>query len=188
PTPTHSTSTPAPTRHSSSSAPSHTTASSATSISAAPPPSNPAAVSSSPLPPLSGTYRRFQNAQSGDCLAQPAGSGTAAHQGCAASRAQGWEYFVPLGGILGAVTGQFELVNAGSGQCLTGAAGAAVGTGKCTGAPAQMWTKAGGSGSATEFRNIGDGKCLKTAQGAVTEGTCGSGDSSGLWTENGTVS
>jgi arabinan endo-1,5-alpha-L-arabinosidase len=85
------------------------------------------------------------------------------------------------------VTGQFELVNKQSGNCLTSVSGGQVGAGACTGGSTQLWSKAGGTGSAVEFRNVSDGLCLRIAQAAVTEGPCGVSDQADLWTEDGTV-
>ncbi|GAA1995548.1 protein kinase domain-containing protein [Catenulispora subtropica] len=184
---THATSSTSSAHHSSSSPPSHAPLSSTSapaSVSAPPPP---VSTASSSGPQLPGTYHRFRNAQSGDCLAQPSGSGTAGHQSCASDRTQGWEYTVPLTGILGAVTGQFELVNGSTGQCLTGGAGGTVSVRPCTGSTAQFWSKTGGSGASTEFQNAADGQCLKTAAGTVGEGPCSSSDNTTQWTENGTV-
>jgi hypothetical protein len=180
PTP-QSTATPTPTHPSTSATPkpkrtaSPTTASASTSAS-----------STGPLLPLPGTFYRLQNARSGDCLAQPAGAGTATHEGCTAGRSEGWQFAGPLGGLLGAVTGQSELVNGLSGDCLTAGSGGQVGVRKCTGDPAQQWSKTGGTGAATGLRNAGDGRCLTESQGTVVTGPCG-GDQSGLWAEDGTV-
>jgi hypothetical protein len=174
------------THHSSSPTPSRASLSSTSSASAslAPPP---AVTTASSGPLLPGTYHRFRNAGTGDCLAQPSGSGTAGHQGCASDRAQGWEYTVPLTGVLGALTGQFELVNGSTGQCLTGGAGGPVSVRACAGSTTQFWSKTGGAGGATEFQNAADGQCLKTASGTVSEGPCASGDTAAQWAENGTV-
>lgn len=189
---THPTSSSPSATHHTSSTPSHAAMSSSAAVTSAasapaPPPSTAPASTTSSGPPLPGIYHRFRNAQSGACLAQPSGSGTAGAQNCASDRAQGWEYSVPLTGILGAVTGQFELVNGSTGQCLTGGSGGAVSVRPCTGSAGQIWAKTGGSGGATEFQNSGDGQCLKTVQGAVTEGACGSGDATGQWADDGTV-
>ncbi|MFD0632112.1 hypothetical protein ACFQ9X_11405 [Catenulispora yoronensis] len=164
PSATHasSSSSPSPAHRSSASAAaaSHAPASSPTSaagLPAPPPPSSSAtAAASSTGSLLPGTYHRFRNAQSGGCLTQPAGSGTAGSQGCASDRTQGWEFSVPLTGILGAVTGQFELANGSSGQCLTGGGGA-VGVRSCTGSAAQIWTRTGGSGVPRSFRTRATG-------------------------------
>jgi hypothetical protein len=177
----HESSAPAPT-HPSSSAPSkprHTATSSA-----------PSATVSSPAkssgPPLIGTFYRLQNSGSGSCLAQPAGSGAASVQDCAGTRAEGWRYSGLLGGLLGAVTGQVELVNGLSGDCLTGGGGDPVTVRSCTGDAAQTWSKTGGNGASTEFQNAADGQCLQVAQGAVSTGPCTAGGAA-LWAEDGTV-
>jgi hypothetical protein len=187
---THSTSSSSasPTHHASSTTPSHAalTSSAATSTAGAPqaPPSTVSTSSSSSGPPLPGIFHRFRNAGNGSCLVQPAGGDTAGTAGCASDRAQGWQYSVPLTGILGAVTGQFELVNGGTGQCLTGGGGS-VTVRPCTGSAGQIWAKTGGAGGTTEFQNAADGQCLKTVPGAVTEGAC-SGDAV-QWSDDGTV-
>ena len=143
----------------------------------------PATSSAGPL--LPGTFHRLQNAQSGDCLAQPAGSGAAEHQGCTASRSEGWKYSIPLTGILGAVGGQSELVNGLSGDCLTAGPGGQVSVAACTGLPEQLWSRAGAAGA--EFQNAADGQCLKSTQGAVAEGPCTVSDQAYVWAEDGTV-
>ncbi|NUP33316.1 MAG: protein kinase, partial [Streptomycetaceae bacterium] len=184
---TRATSSSSSSAHRSSSSASSHPSTSTSAASAPPPPSSVPTTASSSGPLLPGTYHRFRNALSGECLAKPSGSGAAGHLGCASDRTQGWEYSVPLTGVLGALTGKFELVNGSSGQCLTGGAGGAVSVKPCTGAVAQLWSKTGGSGGATEFQNAGDGQCLKTTSGTVAEGPCGSGDTTAQWSEDGTV-
>jgi hypothetical protein len=92
---------------------------------------------------------------------------------------------VPLTGILGAVTGQEELVNGNSNGCLTGGSGG-VSVKTCSGSPAQLWSRTGGSGGATQLMNAADGMCLKTSGGSVVEAMC-TGDPSELWAEDGNV-
>jgi serine/threonine protein kinase len=181
PTRSSSSSSPSPSRHSSTSAtPSHTASTSASSASAPPP------VTSSPTGPLlPADYHRFQNTGGGSCLAQPSGSGAAAVQGCADAKAQGWKFTVPLTGILGAVTGQQELVNGDSNDCLTGGPGG-VSVKSCSGDLSQLWSRTGGSGGATELQNAADLQCLKVSGGGVVEAAC-TGDSSEMWAQDGTV-
>jgi serine/threonine protein kinase len=174
-----SSSSPSPTKHTSSASPTHTVTTTASSSAAAPPVNSPTG------PLLPANYHRFQNAGSGDCLAQPSGSGSAAHQGCADSKNQGWEFTVPLTGILGAVTGQEELVNGDSNGCLTGSHGS-VSVKSCSGNLTQLWSKTGGSGGATQLMNAADSLCLKTSGGSVIEAAC-DGDPSEMWAEDGNV-
>jgi hypothetical protein len=175
-----SSSSPSATRHTTSTAPTHTVTSTAASTSAGLPPVP--ASSTGPLLPAS--YHRLQNAATGDCLAQPAGSAGVAHQGCADVKGQGWDYTVPLTGILGAVTGQEELVNGDSGNCLTGGPGG-LGVKSCSADMAQLWTKTGGSGGATQLQNAADLLCLKASGGSVTEAPC-DGSPGEMWSEGGT--
>lgn len=184
-TATHSSSSSSPsaTRHTSGSGtPTHTVTTTAASSSAALPPP----ITTSPTGPLlPANYHRFQNSGSGDCLTQPSGSAAAAHQGCVDSKTQGWEFTVPLTGILGAVTGQEELVNGGSSDCLTGGSGG-VSVKSCSGSLAQLWSKTGGSGGSTQLMNAADGMCLKASGGSVAEAAC-DGDPSELWSQDGNV-
>ena len=101
------------------------------------------------------------------------------------SKTQGWEFTVPLTGILGAVTGQEELVNGGSSDCLTGGSGG-VSVKSCSGSLAQLWSKTGGSGGSTQLMNAADGMCLKTSGGSVAEAAC-DGDPGELWSQDGNV-
>jgi serine/threonine protein kinase len=175
-----SSSSPSPTRHTSSAQATHTATTAASSSAAVLPPPT-----SATGPLLPANYHRFQNSGSGDCLTQPSGSGTAAHQGCVDSKTQGWESTVPLTGILGAVTGQEELVNGDSNNCLTGGHGG-VSVKACSGDMAQLWSKTGGSGGATQLMNAADGLCLKTSGGSVVEAAC-DGDPNELWAQDGNV-
>jgi hypothetical protein len=104
---------------------------------------------------------------------------------CADTKAQGWEFTVPLTGILGALTGQQELVNGDSGNCLTGGSGG-VSVKSCGSDMAQLWSKTGGSGGATELQNAADLQCLKASGGGLVEAAC-TGDPSELWAPDGTV-
>jgi serine/threonine protein kinase len=134
---------------------------------------------------LPGTYNRFLNAQSGRCLESAAGSSTG-QAACGSSHSQGWEYSEPLSGILtGPVSGEFELVNERSGDCLT-ASGGSVAAESCNGGPAQMWSKSG-SGSSTELKNSGSAQCLRANGSGVSAGTCSSSDQADLWSEDGSV-
>lgn len=163
-------------------------ASAKSSISSAPADATSAAAptsSSGSLLGLIGDYYRFQNRQSGDCLAQSSGSSPSA-LACAASESEGWEYSVPLTGLLSAGSGQFELLNQASGDCLTTGSGSAVSVQSCDGGSAQLWSKAATTGSGTELQNVGDGQCLQASGGEVTAGSCGAGDPADLWNEDGT--
>ncbi|MEY9933994.1 serine/threonine-protein kinase PknK [Catenulispora sp. GP43] len=173
-----SSSSPSETRHSSSAAPSHTVTTTVASSSA--PGLPPATSATGPLLPAN--FHRLRNSATGDCLAQSGGG--AGHQGCADVKGQGWESTVPLTGILGAVTGQEELVNGDSNDCLTGGGGVSIKS--CSGDMAQLWSKTGGSGGATELQNGADLLCLKAAGGSVSEAPC-DGDPAEMWAEDGTV-
>jgi hypothetical protein len=134
---------------------------------------------------LIGNYDRFQNAQTGDCLAQSSGASATAQQACASSRTEGWEYSVSLSGVLDAPAGEFELVNEQSGQCLT-ASGGQVSAQSCGSGNAQLWTTVAAGGSNDEFRNAGDEQCLQSVSGAaVADGTCSASNQADLWTEHG---
>lgn len=174
-----SSSSPSPTRHTSSASPTRTVTTTASSSAPLPPATSPTG------PLLPANYHRFQNSGSGDCLSQPSGSGSAAHQGCADSKTQGWASTVPLTGILGAVTGQEELVNGDSNDCLTGGHGG-VSVKACSGDLVQLWSKTGGTGGATQLMNAADGLCLKTSGGSVVEAMC-DGDPNELWAQDGNV-
>ena len=174
-----SSSSPSPTKHTSSASPAHTVTTTASTSAAVPPATSPTG------PLLPANYHRFQNTGSGDCLTQPGGSASAAHQGCADSKTQGWEFTVPLTGILGAVTGQEELVNGDSNDCLTGGHGG-VSVKSCSGNLTQLWSKVGGSGGATQLMNAADSLCLKTSGGSVIEAAC-DGDPNEMWAEDGNV-
>lgn len=168
------------TRHSSSSAPTHTVTSTVPSSSGGLPPAS----SASPTGPLlPSSFHRLRNSAGGECLAQPAGSGSAVPQGCADVKGQGWES--TPSGLLGAVTGQEKLVNGDSNNCLTGGSGG-VSVRSCGSDMKQVWTKTGGSGGATEYQNAADLLCLKASGGSVVEAPC-DGDSSELWAEDGNV-
>ena len=174
-----SSSSPSSTRHSTSAEPTHTvttTASTGASVPVVPPPT---ASSTGPL--LPSDYHRFQNSATGSCLA-----GSAGLQACADSKTQGWQSKAP--GILGlgAVTGQEELVNGDSGNCLSGGSGGGVSVKACSGDLSQVWSKTGGSGGGTELQNSADMLCLKASGGSVVEAMC-NGDASELWSEDGNV-
>ena len=133
---------------------------------------------------LIGSYYRLQNAQTGACLAQPAGASATAQQACADGPTEAWEYSLSLGGVLDAPAGQFELVNERSGQCLT-ASGGQVGAQACGGGNTQLWTTIAAAGSDDEFRNAADGQCLQAVSGAsVADGTCGASSPADLWTRD----
>lgn len=134
---------------------------------------------------LPGSYNRFLNAQSGRCLDSASGSSTGLAS-CGSSHSQGWEYSEPLTGILtGPVSGEFELVNERSGDCLTASGGSVVAE-SCNGSSAQMWSKSGG-GSSTELKNAGSAQCLRANGSGVSAGTCGASDQADLWSEDGSV-
>jgi hypothetical protein len=128
---------------------------------------------------LSANYHRYRNSAGGDCL-----SG-AATQGCADVKAQGWEFTPPPGGLLNGLTGQEELVNGDSGNCLSGGSGG-VSVKSCSGNLSQLWSKTGGSGGGTELQNAADMMCLKASGGSLVEAAC-DGDPSELWAEDGNV-
>jgi len=141
--------------------------------------------SSAPLLTLPGTYYRLRNAQSGECLA--AGGSSAAQSDCGAGKSAGWEYSESLTGILTApVAGEFELVNEQTGDCLAAGSGGAVEAESCDGSSGQLWSKASGAGSSTEFRNAGDSQCLRADGGGVVAGSCSTSDQADLWSEAGT--
>ena len=143
--------------------------------------------STAPLLTLPGSYNRIRNAQSGDCLSNPSGS-SATQSACASSRSEGWQYSVPLTGLLTApVSGEFELVDEQSGDCLTAGSGGQVSVSNCDGDASQLWTKAASSGSGTEFRNVGAAQCLSAEQSSVADGSCSTGNQADLWNEDGTV-
>jgi len=133
---------------------------------------------------LGGSYYRYQNGQSGDCLTASGGSAT--QQSCGSSQSQGWEYTVPVGGLLNVVTGEFELVNESSGDCLAAGSGG-VEAASCDGGSSQLWTKLSGSSSGDELRNVGSGSCLRSSGGGLVSGSCSSSDQADLWSEDGTV-
>jgi hypothetical protein len=136
---------------------------------------------------LIGTYQRLQNEQTGGCLADSGGSAPSA-QPCATSRSEGWEYSVPLTGLLSAPTsGQFELVDQDSGKCLTAGSGSALSMQTCDGGAAQLWTKAGTSASGGELRSADDAQCLRATGSVVTQGPCATGDAADLWSEDGSA-
>ena len=128
-----------------------------------------------------GTYYRYRNAQSGDCLENPA-----TQSACVSSGSEGWEYSTPLTGILNAVAGEVELVNEQSGDCLT-ASGGAVSAQTCDGGSEQMWTTLAESGSGSELRNAQAGQCLEASGGGVTVGACSASENADLWSQDGTV-
>ena len=128
------------------------------------------------------TYYRFRDAQSGDCLVNPA-----AQSACSSSASEGWEYSEPLTGLLSAVTGQYELVNKQSGDCLTAGSGGQVSAETCDGDTGQLWTTVSGSNSEDELRNTSDSLCLQSSGGAVVDGTCSTSDEADLWSQDGTV-
>jgi serine/threonine-protein kinase PknK len=134
------------------------------------------------LLPLPGAYHRLQNEQTGTCLA--AGGPSPAQQSCATDKSQGWQYSLPLTGILAA--GDDELVNELSGLCLTAGSGGSVSAQSCNGASAQLWSFVSGPGSSKEFQNAGVGQCLRAAQAVVSYGSCSTSDHADLWTEDGT--
>jgi predicted ribosomally synthesized peptide with SipW-like signal peptide len=134
------------------------------------------------LLPLPGTYHRLQNEQTGTCLA--AGGSAPAQQSCATDKSEGWQYSLPLTGILS--SGGDELVNELSGLCLTAGSAGAVSAQSCNGASAQLWSVVSGPGSSKEFQNAGVGQCLQAAQAVVSYGSCSSSDHADLWTEDGT--
>lgn len=183
-----------PTRSATPTATHHTTATTLTETSAAvvkttaAAPSSSAATSPSATTSSSSgfslsTYYRLLNAQSGDCLANPA-----AQSACTSTDAEGWEYTDALTGILsGVVAGQFELVNKQSGDCLTASSGGQVSAQACDGGTAQLWSKVSGSGSTDELQNADDGLCLQSSGGGVVDGTCSTSDKADLWSEDGTV-
>jgi arabinan endo-1,5-alpha-L-arabinosidase len=143
---------------------------------------SPASSSAGSLLPLPGTYHRLQNAQSGNCLAQ---SGSAAAQaGCAGSKSQGWQYSLSINGLL---SGDYELINEQSGQCLTAGSGGNVSAQACNGATAQLWSRTGGSGSSKEFQSAGNGQCLQASGAVVSYEPCSTSDRADLWNEDGTV-
>ena len=129
-------------------------------------------------PLLPSGYHRYQNAASGNCLS---GAGV---QGCADVKAQGWNFTPPPGGLLNGLTGQEELVNGDSGDCLTGSGGE-VSVQPCSGDAGQLWSKTGGSGG-KQLMNGADGMCLKASGGSLTEAACGGGLSE-TWAEDGNV-
>ena len=161
------------------------TATSAAAVHTSAPASASAGDSTGSLLSLPGSYNRFRNAQSGDCL--DSASGTSAGQSsCGSGQSQGWEYSEPLSGILtGPVEGEFELVNERSGDCLTASGGSVVAE-SCNGGSGQMWTKSGG-GSSTELKNSGDSQCLRASGSGVSAGTCDAGDAADLWAQDGSV-
>jgi hypothetical protein len=145
----------------------------------------PAPSSSSSLLSLIGSYYQLQNAQTGDCLAQPSGSSATAQQACASSRTESWEYSLSLGGVLAAPAGEFELVNEQSGLCLTASSGQ-VGAQTCGSGNAQLWSTISAGGSSDEFRNAGDSQCLQAVSGAaIADGTCSTSSQADLWARNG---
>ena len=141
--------------------------------------------SSDSLLELPGTYDRYQNAQSGECLASPSGT-SGVQQSCAASQSEGWETPVQLTGILTGTAGQSELVNERSGDCLTADSDGGVSARACNGGPTQLWSEEFGPGSGVELRNADDGNCLTSSQNTVTVGSCSAGDKADLWSEDGT--
>jgi len=129
------------------------------------------------------SYYRLLNAQSGDCLTNPA-----AQSACASTESEGWEYTDALTGILsGVVAGQFELVNKQSGDCLTAGDGGQVSAQACDGGTAQLWSKVSAGGNDDELQNAEDGLCLQSSGGSVVDGTCNASDKADLWSEDGTV-
>ncbi len=135
------------------------------------------------LLPLPGTFHRLQNEQTGTCLA--AGGSAPAQLACATDKSEGWQYSLPLTGILSA--GDDELVNELSGLCLTAGSGGSVSAQSCTGASAQLWSVVSGPGASKEFQNAGVGQCLRAAQAVVSYGSCSTSDHADLWTEDGTA-
>jgi serine/threonine-protein kinase PknK len=135
------------------------------------------------LLPLPGSYHRLQNVQTGTCLA--AGASAPAQQSCVTDKSEGWQYSLPLTGILSA--GHDELVNELSGLCLTAGSGGSVSAQSCNGAPAQLWSFVNGPGASKEFQNAGVGQCLRAAQAVVSYGSCSTSDHADLWTEDGTA-
>ena len=129
-----------------------------------------------------GTYYRFRDAQSGDCLTNPA-----AQSVCTSSASEGWEDSDPITGLLTVVTGEFELVNKQSGDCLTASSGGQVSAQACEGDAGQLWTTVSGSGSGSELRDAEDGQCLQASGDAVVDGTCSTSDESDLWSQDGSV-
>jgi hypothetical protein len=146
-----------------------------------------ASATSAPLLSLPGSYNRIRNAQSGECLANPSGTSSAAQSQCASSPTQDWQYSVPLTGLLTApVSGEFELVDQQSGDCLTAGSGGQVGVHSCSGDSSQLWTKAASSGAGTEYRNVAEAQCLRAGGSAVEDGACSTSDQADLWNEDGT--
>jgi hypothetical protein len=111
----------------------------------------------------------------------------AAQSACSSSASEGWEYSEPLTGLLSAVTGQYELVNKQSGDCLTAGSGGQVSAETCDGDTGQLWTTVSGSNSEDELRNTSDSLCLQSSGGAVVDGTCSTSDEADLWSQDGTV-
>ena len=149
------------------------------------PAASPASSSSGSLLSILGTYYRFENQKGGDCLAQDSGS-SASTAACGSGAAEGWEYSVPITGLLSApVSGQFELVNEASGDCLTGGSGGAVSARSCDGGTGQLWTKSSETSSVTELKNAADGECLESSGGAVAEAGCSTGDTAQQWSQSG---
>jgi serine/threonine-protein kinase PknK len=138
-----------------------------------------------PLLPLPGSFHRLQNAQTGNCLTEPAGGSAAAQDACAGGKSDGWNYSLSLSGILAA--GDFELVNEQSGLCLTENSDGTIGAQACDGRSAQQWSKVSGPGSGKEFQNAGDSQCLRAAQAVVSHGPCNTSDRADLWNEDGTA-
>lgn len=123
-----------------------------------------------------GSYSRYQNAGSGECLTAPGSV-----QSCGSSSSQAWEFTVPVAGLLNVVTGEYELVNKSSGACLVGSGG--VSTASCNGDSSQLWTKVAGSGG-DELKNAASGECLRASGGSAVVGSCSSSDKSDLWSED----
>jgi hypothetical protein len=139
------------------------------------------AASGGSLLSLPGSYHRLQNAQSGSCLAQPAGGSASAQAACSNDQTQSWQYSLSLSGILAA--GDDELVNEQSGQCLTAGSSGRILVQACDGGSAQLWSKVDESGASKEFQNAGNGQCLQSSGAVVSYGPCDANDRADLWSD-----